>query len=435
MAVITDTNIAEKYISDAKIGSEIFKGISSDKEINAKILKELEDDDSTIEDILTKKISDRQTKIDEFKKTLPTFDKTKFSGLVDYVELPRIISKSNPERNRFKQLNNDENLLITIPGDINNGLYVYKLNETLGQLEKIFELPKIVKKEDVRQMQNFELFDITWNYKENKYQIFWVSAVDQKIRSAYITSSKYMGDIFVITNNTSVKGGCLRANMNSGGDIVVFTSAKASDNYFYGIFVSKERSLSSWQTTDLLTKSGNNHDYPAKGNVQIVEGDFFFVFSNSVNRLYFVKITNSENQLISSTETTTGNFDNPTCQMYKIYDSVSKLNDYYIVATVENDKPRVMKVQNDLSVIAMTKMPNCASITSPYVFTSDGIAQLPNRFTRNFGEQWTENQLATLIGTSNIESQKYIIIRKANSHFYLVNIKNIVAYNKILKTK
>jgi hypothetical protein len=436
MATTIDTNIVQKYITNVKVASDVLSGISYDKEIDGEILEELGKTDKTIEDIISQRLTSIKNGASAFIENTPDAKFEKYMGLEDYTKLPKVMSFSSINNNRFIELENGKNILVSVPGDTNKGLFAYQLDEVNGKLLKILEIPEISEEEDVRKMNSFDLFDIIWNTKEKAYQIFWVSDGDYKIRSAKInTETKTIKDIEIITNNTSQKSGRLRANMNIDGDIVVFTSSKASDGYYYGIVISKERSLNSWQTTDLLKHNGNNHDYGAYGKVQIIGSDFFYVFSDSTSRLYFVRITNSDNQLITSTVAEMSDLNNPTCQKYSQYDSASDTTDHYIVVTIENSNPRVIKVQNDLSISKLDKMPSCSSYRTPYIFTKDGITQLTNRFTRNFGEQWTENQLSTSIGAHNIESQKYIIIHKENRLFFLVNVEEIVKFNKELKVK
>jgi len=436
MATTIDTNIVQKYITNVKVASDVLSGISYDKEMDAEILAELENSDLTVEELIEQRLTAIKNGASSFIENVETPDLSKYSGLAEYTKLPKIMSFGSVENNRFIELETGENILVTIPDGNNKGLFAYKLDETAGKFLKILEIPVITEEEDVRKFENFDLFDIIWNTREKAYQIFWVSNGDKKIRSAYIdTETKAMRDIEIITNNTSDKNGRLRANMNGEGDIVVFTSSKASDGYYYGIVVSKERSLNSWQTTDLLSHKSKKHDYGSFGKVQIVGADFFYVYSDNDTRLYFVRITNSDNQLITSTVSEDVNLDNPTCQKYSQYDSASDTTDHYIVITGQNQVPRIIKVQNDLSINTLDKMPACGSYRAPYVFTKEGITQLTNRFTRNFGEQWTENQLGSNIGVHNIESQKYIIIQKENRAFFLVNIEEIVKFNKELRVK
>jgi hypothetical protein len=290
MATTIDTNIVLKYINNAKVASDVFNGEKYSNEIDKKLFEELANSDLSMEEILANKIAEYEAGIKTFLDSLPDVEKSKYQGIETYTKLPKIISHSNISLNRFIELNNGSNVLVSVPKGINKGLFAYKLDEENGKLLKLLELPEINEEEDVRKIASFELCDIFWNTKEKKYQFVWVSVGDNKVRTALINEeTKTLEEIEIITNNTSVKGGVLRANMNEDGDIVVFTSSKASDNYFYGIVITKERSLNSWQTTDLLKHADKQNDYGAFGRVQIVGSDFFYIYSDGATRLYFVK--------------------------------------------------------------------------------------------------------------------------------------------------
>ena len=437
MATLIDTNIVTKYLSDTKIATQVAGGVDFDKKLDGKILEELENSKMTIEDLIQSKIKAQAEKIADILKTLPQVEEER--KLTNYLELPAILNNSNTGLNRLIKTENEKTILMVKPIEDDSTVKFYEFDEKNSTLINIFEIPSISEKDDIRLYDDFERIDIIWNFKEKKYQLFWVAQFDLKIRSAYVEENKKYSTIEVISNNSSERKGQLRANMNPDGDIVVFTTAKNSDNNFYGIVVSKERSLNSWQTTDLLevvkdAKGKGIDDLGAYGRVQIVGDDFFYSYTNNTSRFYFVRIQNSDNQLITSTVSEDIKMTDVVIQQYKQYDQASDTTDYYIVATSDEQIPRVIKVQNDLVITTQNKLPVAGSKDIPYIFTEDGITILFNKFSKNFGEQWIENKIGKNYGTLDLENQKYVLIAVKNSagdvaNNVLTTIDDVIKFN------
>jgi len=441
MATIIDTNIVTKYLANTKIASQVLEGVDFDKKLDDKLLAELEAKEVPIEEDILAKI---QAKIDEVAntlKTLPVVEEDK--SFAEYLELPAILNTKNTNLNRLIETENGKTILMVKPDENDSNVKLYELDEENVALNLIFEIPSIFEEDDIRLYDDFERIDIIWNFKEEKFQIFWVSVFDKKVRTAFVNDGKYE-DIQIISNNASDRYGQLRASMNEAGDIVVFTTAKNSDGNYYGIVVSKERSLNSWQTTDLLdvAKDANGkgiNDKGAYGRVQVVGEDFFYAYTNDTNRIYVVRIQNSDNQLITSSVTENVKATDIVIQQYKQYDEASNTTDYYIVLTSNEQIPRVVKVQNDLEISTLDKLPAAGTKTLPYIFTKDGNTVLFNKFTKNFGEQWIENKIGKSYGTLDLENQKFVLIAVKSGtdvvNNVLVNVDEVIKFNNPLRIR
>jgi len=441
MATIIDTNIVTKYLANTKIASQVLDGVDFDKKLDDELLAELENMDTSIEEDIKAKIQAKITEVSNTLKTLPKVVEER--NFTEYLELSGILNTSDTSLNKLIELENGKTILMVKPLAEDSTVKFYELDEENVVLNLIFEIPSISEKDDVRLYDDFERIDIIWNFKEEKYQIFWVAVFDQKIRTAYINEGKYEA-IQIISNNASNRLGELRASMNKSGDIVVFTTATNTDGNFYGIVVSKERSLNSWQTTDLLdvVKDSNGNgidDLGAYGRVQVVGDDFFYAYTNKTNRIYFVRIQNSDNQLITSSVTEDIKITDPVIQQYSQYDQASNTTDYYIVLTSNEQIPRVVKVQNDLEISTLDKLPAAGSKEIPYVFTKDGVTILYNKFTKNFGEQWIENKIGKTYGTLDLENQKFILIAVKSGtdvvNNILINVGKVIEFNSPLEIR
>ena len=215
--------------------------------------------------------------------------------------------------------------------------------------------------------------------------------------------------------------------------MVVFANGYDPTNYTIGTVITKERTLTGWQTSDLIAKNGNYHDTLAAGRVQVINDEFFAAYTNDFDRIYIARVKNINNELITTTTVKTGvKSGDMQIQNYSIIDKSIPAN--YLVLTCSALPPFLIKVETDLSYVAMSKL-EAVPAGQPNIILANGDVIMKNKFTKNQGEQWIESHIGDELATYATESNKLALISRGDRNFYILKLDSILDYTKPITSR
>lgn len=423
--------IMQKYINMLSNSANIIDGIDPELIISDELKQKLIDSNKGFDVIVGEDLDVLDRSIVSEIANIPTLNVDRYKGLSTFTRIPMIVS-NDYSLNRFIRCNNDKHLLITQIDGLNTSLIIYELDEINGKLKTIFKLGPITDDDDERALNGVQQFDIIWDHRESAYRVFWVNQADNKIRSALLVNGEYY-KIEIISNNVKERVGGLAAAINSLGDMIVFTNGYDPENFTIGTVITKERTLTGWQTSDLIAKNGKYHDTLAAGRVQVINDEFFTAYTNDFDRIYIARVKNINNELITTTSVKTGVKSGAMqIQKYSIINNSIPAN--YLVLTCSALPPFLIKVEIDLSYVVMSKL-EAVPAGQPNIILTNGDVIMKNKFTKNQGEQWIESHIGNELATYATESNKLALISRGDRNFYILKLDSILDYTKPITSR